>query len=158
MPDDTRTLDDVLRGHRFAMVTTSTPRGLTARPLTIMGQEGPVLRFLVSTEAEWVQELGNPLASVQVSLAAPDKDEFASLHGHASLDQSREAVASIWNPAATAFFDGPDDPNAAVLEATIVDGEWWDGPSTKIGTAIAFVRKAVTGEEPGGHGRVDPGN
>src|SRR3546814_830428 len=74
----------------------------------------------------------------------------------ASLDRDRESVKRIWNPAAEAFFDGPDDPNAADLEAEIYDGEWWDGPSSKVGMAISLAKKALTGAEAGDHGRVDP--
>ncbi len=154
--DTTRSLEDVLDGQRFAMVTTSTPEGLRARPLTVLEQQDAVLRFLVSTDAEWVQQLGDPVGSIQISFASPEENTYVALQGHASLDTSREAVERLWNPAAAAFFDGPDDPSAAVLEATIHDGEWWDGPSSKVGMALSFVKKALTGDEPGGHGSVDP--
>jgi len=151
-----RPLSDVLEGHRFAMVTTSTPQGLTSRPLTLLEQEDSTLRFLVSTETPWVQELTEPVASVQVSFAAPDRNEFVALQGHARLVRDRAAVERLWNPAAAAFFSGPDDPVAAVLEAEVHDGEWWDGPSSKVGQAVAFAKKALTGDEPGAHGRVEP--
>lgn len=155
---ETRTLEQVLDGQRFAMVTTSTPEGLTARPLTLLEQEDAVLRFLVCTEAEWVQQLGDPLASVQVSLADPSENTYVALQGHASLDRDRESVERLWTPAAAAYLDGPDDPSAAVLEATIYDGEWWDGPSTKIGMAISLVKRAMgKGDgKAGAHGRVEP--
>lgn len=154
--DNDRTLEQVLDGHRFAMVTTSSPAGLTARPLTLIEQEDATLRFLVPLDAEWVEQLGDPIASVQVSFADPGAKSYVSLQGHASLDRDRESVKRIWNPAAEAFFDGPDDPNAAVLEAEIYDGEWWDGPSSKVGMAISLAKKALTGAEAGDHGRVEP--
>lgn len=153
---DERSLDDVLGGHRFAMVTTSTPRGLAARPLTLLEQEDATLRFLVSTDSEWVRELGDPVASIQVSFASPDDSSYVALQGHATVDRDPEAVARIWNPAAAAFLDGPDDPAAAVLEAQIDDGQWWQGPGTKVGMAIALARRALTGREAGQHGRVEP--
>lgn len=157
MADTTdRTLDDVLDGHRFAMVTTSTPRGLTARPLTLLEREDSVLRFLVSTDAEWVQQLGDPVASVQVSFASPPDNSWVSLQGHASLHTDRAGVERLWNPAASAYLDGPEDPRAAVLEATIYDGEWWDGPSTKVGMAISLAKRIVGGDGDGEHGRVEP--
>ena len=62
----------------------------------------------------------------------------------------------LWNPAAEAYFDGPDDPTAVVLQCAVFDGEWWDGPSTKVGMAIALAKRAVTGDDPGQSGVVDP--
>ena len=43
-----------------------------------------------------------------------------------------------------------------MLECAISDGEWWDAPSTKVGIAISMVKRAVSGDEPGQSGRVDP--
>ena len=154
--DAVRSLERVLEGQRFAMVTTASPKGLRARPLTLLEQEDADLRFLVSKESEWVRELAAPVASVQVSFADPGENTYVALQGHATLDDSRDAVRRVWNPAAEAFFEGPDDPNAVVLECTIFDGEWWDAPSTKVGMAIAFAKRAVTGDEPGQSGIVDP--
>lgn len=151
-----RSLDDVLDGHRFAMVTTSTPQGLTARPLTLLDREDSVLRFLVSTDAEWVQQLGDPVASVQVSFASPSDNSWVALQGHASLDTDRASVERLWTTAASAYLDGPDDPRAAVLEATIYDGEWWDGPSSKVGMAISLAKRMLGGEGGGDHGSVEP--
>src|SRR3546814_20967542 len=84
--DNDRTLEQVLDGHRFAMVTTSSPAGLTARPLTLIEQEDAPLRFLVPLDAEWVEQLGDPIASVQVSFADPGANSYVSLQGHASPD------------------------------------------------------------------------
>ena len=154
--DTVRSLDRVLEGHRFAMVTTATPQGLRARPLTLLEHEDRVLRFLVSKQSEWVQDLSVSLASVQVSLVDPGSNTYVALQGHASLDDDPALVARLWNPAAEAFFDGPDDPNAVVLECSIHAGEWWDGPSTKVGMAVSLVKRAVTGEDPDQSGVVDP--
>jgi general stress protein 26 len=154
--DTVRALDEVLEGHRFAMVTTASPHGLRSRPLTLLDHEDAELRFLVSKETEWVQELTDPVASVQVSFADPGDNSYVALQGHAALRDDRELVKELWNPAASAFFDGPDDPNAVVLVCTIHDGEWWDGPSTKVGMAVSLVKRAITGDEPGHSGVVDP--
>jgi len=154
--DTTRSLDRVLEGQRFAMVTIAGPRGLRSRPLTLLEQEDAVLRFLVSKQSEWVQDLAGPMASVQVSFADPGDNTYVALQGHATVDESRDTVQRLWNPAAEAFFEGPDDPNAVALECAINDGEWWDGPSTKVGMVVSLVKRAVTGDEPGQSGSVDP--
>jgi general stress protein 26 len=154
--DTVRSLEQVLDGMRFAMVTTTSPHGLRARPLTLLEQEDAVLRFLVSRDSQWVQELAQPMASVQVAFADPGKNTYVALQGHAVLDDDPELIARLWNPAAESFFDGPEDPDATVLECTIFDGEWWDAPGTAVGLAIAFVKQRLTGERPGESGRVEP--
>lgn len=155
--DDTRTLEDALDGHRFAMVTTSAPDGLTSRPLTLLEQDGPVLRFFVSASSEWVQQLTEPMGSVQVSFADPSKDSYVALQGRTGLSEDRSLIERLWNPAAGAFFEGADDPDLRVLECTIYDGEWWDGPSTKVGQAIGLLKRALGAGEAGGQGEIDPG-
>jgi general stress protein 26 len=154
--DATRSLESVLDGHRFAMVTTSSPQGLRSRPLTLLEQEDADLRFLVSKESEWVQELSEPMASVQVSFADPGDNTYVALQGHATLNDDRDLIARLWTPAAQVYLDGPDDPNAAVLECQIFDGEWWDGPGSAVGMAISFAKWAVTGDKPGRSGAVEP--
>jgi general stress protein 26 len=155
--DTTRSLDRVLEGQRFAMVTTAGPRGLRSRPLTLLEHEDAVLRFLVSKQSEWVQDVADqPMASVQVSFADPHDNIYVALQGHATIDEAKDVVTRLWNPAAEAFFAGPDDPDAVALECAIHDGEWWDGPSTRVGMVISLVKRAVTGDSPGQSGSVDP--
>jgi general stress protein 26 len=152
---DVRSLEQVLDGMRFAMVTTSGPGGLRARPLTLLEQEDATLRFLVSTESEWVQELTEPLASAQVTFVDSSDHTYVALQAHARIVRDRDAVARLWNPAAEAFFEGPDDPAVAVLECEVFDGEWWDAPGSKLGMAVSFLKQLVTGEEPGSSGSVE---
>ena len=153
--DNTRTLDDVLDGLRFAMVTTESPGGLSSRPLTLMEQEGGTLRFLVSQSADWVQDV----ADVQVSFADPQANTYVALTGTASLSLDRALLERLWTPMAKAFFDGPGDPDLGALEVQVRGGEWWDGPSGRIGQGIAMLRAAVTHDEgnAGSSGAVSPG-
>ena len=43
-----------------------------------------------------------------------------------------------------------DDPNVAVLRFDVSDGEYWDGPSGRLGSAVALLRAKLAGE------RADP--
>lgn len=151
---DQRTLEDLLSGQRFAMVTTNGVHGLTARPLTLLEHEDSTLRFLVSTRSEWVQELASTTSSVLICFTSPGDNTYVSLQGHTTLQTSKELVHRLWNPAANAFFEGPDDPDAVVLEAEVHDGEWWDGPGTKVGMAVSLIRRALGSEPSDQHGKV----
>jgi general stress protein 26 len=153
---DLRSLDDVLDGLRFAMVSTNAPTsdGL-ARPLTLLEHEAPLLRFLVSREADWVAPLLEDEAPTQVAFADPGANTYVSVAGLGRIVRDEDLIDRLWNPAAGVYFDGRDDPAIAVLEVDVVDGEWWDGPSGKVGQALSMVRTAVTGSASGDqHGEV----
>ena len=163
MADETnvRDLREALDGFRFAMVTTTSPAGLSARPLTLLDHDGGTVRFLVSKAADWVQGLaaGAGRAQVQVSFADPAKSSYVALNGVGSLSTDRELIEDPWNPWASAFFEGPDDPDVAVLEVAVTGGEFWDSPSGRVGRALAMA-KAMVSHDPeasGDSGVVRPG-
>ena len=149
-----RSLDDAVDGHRFAMVTTTSGSEMTSRPLTLLEHDGATLRFLVSASASWAGDLDGAGAPVNVAFADPDDNTFASLAGSGSLTKDRALIDRLWNPIAGVYFDGEDDPDIAVLEVTVTGGEWWDGPSSKIGQAIDMARITLTGRSLDEHGDV----
>lgn len=62
-----------------------------------------------------------------------------SLIGHATLVNDREAIRSIWTPAAKAFWpQGPDDPSVKAILVEPVSAEYWDGDN-----AVTAVVKTV---------------
>jgi general stress protein 26 len=142
-----RDLHEALDGFRFAMVTTTSPEGLSARPLTLLDQDGGNVRFLVSRAADWVQGLASGTEQVQVSFAEPAKSSYVALNGIASISTDRVLIEKLWNPWASAFFEGPDDPDVAVLEVAVTGGEFWDSPNGKVGRAVAMV-KAMVSHDP----------
>lgn len=151
---ETRSLDDVLSGLKFAMVGTADRDGTwNSRPLAVVEQDGPVLRFLVSTEADWVQELESKDSPTGVTFSDPGKNTYVGLQGHARTVNDPAKVKDLMTAEAKAFFDGEDDPRARVLEVTVSDGEWWDGPHGKLGQKLG-VLKAALGGSAGGKGEV----
>ncbi len=157
--DEPRSLHQVLDGLRIAMVTTVSGDQLRARPLTVQEVDGETLRFLVSGDADWVAEIAARPSPAQASFSYPSDSSFVAVSGTASLTRDRALIDRLWNPAATAFFQNPDDPRIAVLELRVDSGEYWDGPDSGIGQVISFVRAVVTGEpgDLGAHGEVRPG-
>ena len=155
----TRSLPDVTADFRFAMLVVASGEPptttLTSRPLTLLETEGDVLRFLVDATAAWTAAAdGSP---VHVALADPGKNAFASVTGAARMRHEPDLVRRLYNPEADVFFDGPDDPRVRVLEVTASSGEWWDGPSGRIGEAVALLRAKVTHDESkvGDSGAID---
>ena len=154
MTDDLRTLDDVLSDLRFAMVGTADGSTWKSRPLALVEHEGPVLRFLVSTESDWVAALETIGSPTSVTFSDPKANTYVSLEGSARTLDDTGLVARLYNPEAAAFFDGKDDPNARVLEVTVAYGEWWDGPGGRVGQKLGVLRAALGGDA-GGKGGVD---
>lgn len=158
MSTDTQTsqsLTDALDGLRFAMVGTLDPRTnqWASRPLALAEQDGEVLRFLVSTEATWVSDLDGQGSPSGVTFSDPGKNTYVGLQGTAHVRNDRGTIDRVWNPGAAAWFDGKDDPTVRVLEVTVASGEYWDGPSGRLGSAIALVRAAL-GDDPGTEGSI----
>ncbi len=150
-----QSLTHALDGLRFAMVGTRDPRThvWASRPLTLADEEGGRLRFLVSTEAEWVADLDGEGSPAGVTFSDPAKNTYVGLQGSARVRDDRALVAELWNPGAAAFFDGKNDPTVRVLEVTVEAGEYWDGPNGRLGAALAVVRAAL-GDDPGTEGPI----
>ena len=146
----TRTLSDVLHDFRFAMLTT---QDLTARPLTVQEVDGDTVRFLIDATPDWVAQA----EGAQVALALADGSTFASIHGVSTVRDDRATIERLYDAGADAFFDGKDDPRIRVLDVVGTKGEWWDGPSGRLGTALALARARVTGDpsQVGDAGSID---
>ncbi|MEW6226413.1 MAG: pyridoxamine 5'-phosphate oxidase family protein [Chloroflexota bacterium] len=141
-----RTLSEALEGLRFAMVATADPsHGGTwkARPLALAGSDEHVLRFLVGVDADWVEGLETTGSPTTVTFSDPSKNTWVALQGTARTTDDRALVSQLYNPAAGAYFDGEDDPSIRVLEVEVAYGEFWDGPSGRLGQALVLARAAL---------------
>ncbi|MGQ0843293.1 MAG: pyridoxamine 5'-phosphate oxidase family protein [Sporichthyaceae bacterium] len=151
--ETTRQLHDALDGLRMAMVGTADGQVWKSRPLALAEQDGPTLSFLVSTGADWVEALETNDSPATVTFADPGKNTYVALQGHAQTRDDRATIERLWNAGAAAYFDGKDDPSVRVLEVVVNYGEWWDGPSGRIGELIAIAGAAI-GRQAGDKGPV----
>lgn len=154
MADDQRTLTDVLDDLVFAMVATADDTGTwRARPLSLAGNDGTVLSFLVSVEADWVDALDETGSPTTVTFSDPAKNTYVAVQGTARVLDDRARIAELWNPGAAAYFEGEDDPQVRVLDVVAQYGEYWDGPHGRVGSAVQLVARAL-GKETGQQGDV----
>jgi general stress protein 26 len=152
----TKDLSDLVDGGTIAMLMTMIGDEHTSRPLTVAGVDGGRVSFLVDRTTDWATAIG---ASTPVHLSVSDvrSNTYLSLQGRAEVTPDASEVERLWNPAAAAFFDGEDDPAVGVLHFDVGGGEYWDSPGGRLGSAIAVVKAAVTGDPAGEHGDVTPG-
>lgn len=153
-----KTLSDVLDGLQFAMVATADPshEGMwKSRPLSLAGQDGPVLSFLVGADADWVEGLEHASSPTTVTFSDQTKNVWVAVQGSARTTNDRARIAELWNVGAGSYFDGKDDPKVRVLEVTVDYGEWWESPSGRIGRAVTLASAAL-GKQVGDQGDVVP--
>lgn len=146
--DPTKTLDELLNGHTIVMLMTMIGDAHSSRPLTVAEVADGRLSFLVDRTTEWGVAVQQGRAVVHVTVADERSNTYLALNGSASISTDGAELDRLWNPAAGAFFDGKDDPGVAVLHFDVSDGEYWDGPSGRLGSVLGLVRAALT-DDPG---------
>ena len=151
-----RPLSEALDGLRFAMVATedATHGEWRARPLALAGTEGDTVSFLVSVTADWVEGLPDGGAPTTVTFSDPTKNVFVALQGTATLADDRARIAKMWNVGAASWFDGKDDPQVRVLDVSVGHGEYWDGPSGRVGHLLQMVKAAAGDKDSGEQGDI----
>lgn len=156
-PDESdHALDELVNEGDVVMLTTVLRGHLTSRPLTVAGLGAGTLLFLVDSTAEWVLALQAP-AEVNASISTR-RNDWVSVTGAATVTNDHEAIARLWSPAASAYFDGADDPRIRVLQLHMESGEYWSAPGAgPLGRLVSIVSAAVGSDAGAGErGRVTP--
>ena len=155
--DGSRMIGGLIQGgHTIAMVMTMVDGQHTSRPVTVIEVHDSDLKCLVDQRSEWVHSVSQGHAVAHVSIADERHNTYLSLNGHATITRDAAELVRLWSPLAKPWFDGPTDPNLAVLTFTTTDGQYWDGPDGKIASAIGLARAIVKGDDAplGEHGTV----
>ena len=141
-----RPLDDLIDGRTVVMLMTMIGPEHSSRPLTCLEVDGDRLSFLVDRSTAWAAAIADGTATVHFTVADGPGNTYLAMNGTASVTDDREAIDRMWNPVAGIYFDGQDDPNLAALHFEVEDGEYWDGPSGRIGAAVGLLRAKLTGD------------
>src|SRR5262245_6595133 len=154
-PADPRALDEFVSEGDTVMLMTMIGDRHSSRPMTVAGISGNALDFLVDATTEWSAAVAAGTAIVHVTLSDSRRNTFVALNGRAAMNHDRAKIERLWNPGASAFFDGKDDPTVAALRFEVDEGEYWDAPRGRVGGLIALVEAAVGGDDAAGdHGRI----
>lgn len=145
-------LRELMKGIDLAMLTTVDPTDgtLRSRPMSTNGDvefDGD-LWFFTYGESHKVHEAEqNP--QVNVAFSNPDKQNYVSLSGRATLVRDKSKIEELWKPSLKAWFpQGTDTPDIALLKVTAEKAEYWDAPSSAIAHLIGLVKTTVTGRPP----------
>jgi general stress protein 26 len=141
-------LASLIKDIRFAMLTTVCPDGtLRCRPMATQHDEfDGVLWFFTHVDDAKVHEIEDD-QRVNVSYADPDKNNYVSVSGRASLVREKVIAKELWNPLYKAWFPkGLDDPKLALLRVAVEQAEYWDSPNSKLVQLGGFLKAVVTGK------------
>ena len=137
----------LMKGIDIAMFTTMGENGFpVSRPLSTQDAEfdGRLLWFFVRKNSAKVKEIER-YPRVNVAYSSKDKNVYLSVAGTADIVTDQAKIDEFWNDALKAFFPrGPNDPNLCLIRVAVSTVEYWQGPSTGIGKAIAFLIARVT--------------
>ena len=155
--DESRRVAELIRGERFAFLTTRTPDGtLTSRPMTLQEVEfDGDLWFFAERDSNPVTHI---TLSPQVNVGVGSGGSWVSLTGRAVVVEDAAKKRELWNSAVEAWFpDGPDDDAVVLLKVEGDSAEYWDTPGGRLATVLSFAKAKITGEriEGGENEKVD---
>lgn len=145
-----RDLDQVaalIKEIRFGMLVTEEADGtLRSRPMTTlqMDADGCLWFFTGLDSAKLAEEQQH--REVNISYARPDKQDYLSVSGSASVVRDREKMKSLWTAWIKPWFpQGLDDPNLVLLKVRIGEAEYWKAPGTAPMRLYGLAKGVVTG-------------
>jgi general stress protein 26 len=148
MDDELDTIHHIMRGARFATVTTRGADGrLFSRPLAVLDHdfEGTVWFFTQDPSPKTAEVAGDP----HVNVAYADGASHVSLSGTARVSRDAALIDEFWNPWAESWFEGGrDDPAVALLEVTADTVEFWHVDKPAVLRAFEVAKGLVTGSMP----------
>ena len=155
MTDDTptheeelETIEKIMKGTRFATVTTHSADGsLYSRPLAVQEEDfsGTVWFFTAdpSPKTEDVK------FDEHVNVAYVDGASCVSLAGTASVSRDQERIDKFWNPFVEAWFPGgKDDPSVALLRVDATSVEYWHVDKPGVVRTFETLRALATKTPP----------
>jgi len=148
--DEIDKLRDLIADLKVAMLTTVEHDGsLRSRPLQTLELDAEnALWFFTSATSPKVAEIAGGDWQVSLSYANPEKQDYVSVSGTATLVRDAVKMRALWTDWAKPWFPkGLDDPDLALLRVQMHKAEYWDGPGTSIGQLYGLTKALATGDK-----------
>ena len=148
MQNDLDVILDIMKGARFATVTTRGAGGhLFSRPLAVLDHDfDGTVWFFTPDPSPKTQEIA---ADPHVNVAYADGPSHVSLSGTATITRDPALIDRFWNPWAESWFeDGRDDPAVALLEVMAETVEFWHLDKPAVLRAVEVAKALVTDSVP----------
>lgn len=142
-------LNDLLKAIKIGMLTTLQDNGeLHARPMAKLEDEfNGTFRFFTSLNSPKVYEVKED-SQVNITFSEPSDSTYVSCKGISRINKDKELINSLWNPMCKVWFPkGVEDPDLVVLEVSVTEAEYWDGPSSAFIRLLGFTKALITGDK-----------
>lgn len=148
-PEHKQKIWNYIKDLKVGMLTTRDDSHLRARPMHIVQNEyDGTLWFFTKKSAEKSYEI-NKENDICLTFSCPKEGVFISLSGRATLTQDSDLIDQFWSPFAGAWFErGRDDPDVALLEIKVEQGEHWDTEDSMIKQFFELARSNYSEETP----------
>ncbi len=149
--DQADKLWELIKATKFAMLTTEDGGELRSRPMAASQSSfDGTLWFFTRASAHKVDEVRSD-QRVGVSYADPDKQNYVSMSGQATLVRDQAAIDAHWGESLRTWFPkGKEDPDVALLKVEVSQAEYWDAPNSTMLHAYGYVKARLTGTPPAG--------
>ncbi len=145
--EDAQTIAKLIEDIDITMFTTVGSEGyLVSRPLSTQKAQfdGEKVWFFVAADSPKVAEIKRN-SKVNLAYASKGRNTYVSMAGDAYVNNDPVKIEAFWNDALKAYFPrGINDPKLTLIEVAVRTAEFWDGPGSLIGKAIAFAVARVT--------------
>lgn len=136
---------DLIKDIDFAMLTTWNGSEMRSRPMSTQTVETDgEIWFFTRIQSGKSHEIEQHPA-VNVAYSDPKGFRFVSVSGDAEIIIDREKAKQLWTPHVKEYFDGPEDPELALIRVQIHSGEYWDHESQEMVQFAGAFRAGVMG-------------
>ena len=146
--DDMKQISDIIKGTRFATVTThGADGGLYSRPLAVLERDfdGTIWFFTQDPSPKTADIANDP----HVNVTYANGPSTVSVAGTATVSRDQAKIDEFWNPWAEAWFDGGrDDPTVALLKVEATSAEYWHVDKPAVARAVEIVKALATRTAP----------
>lgn len=146
--DDLDLITRIMRGARFATVTTRSDGGaLVSRPLAVLDHDfgGTVWFFTQDPSPKTADVAHDP----HVNVAYADGASHVSLSGRATVTRDAALIDRFWNPWAESWFEGGrEDPTVALLQIEGDTVEFWHVDKPAVARAFEVAKALLTRTAP----------
>jgi general stress protein 26 len=129
---------------RAAMLSVGSARHVPMSPYP--RPDDGAIWFITAQGTDLVEALQNGENDTSLIVTGEDKIH-ARIEGSAAVVQDRAKLEELWNPVASSWFDGIDDPDIRLIKVTPATAEVWLTTGS-FGFAVALAKSKITGEEP----------
>lgn len=148
---DLEKLATMIKDIKFTMLSTVAPDGsIHSRPMATQSIDSKnfdgTLWFFSKKDSFKNADIQSD-QHVNLAYANPDKQQYVSVSGRATVTQDKTKMQELWNPIYKAWFpEGLNDPEISLIGVNVESAELWDSPPSKVVQMAGFVKAAVTGQ------------